>query len=152
MDTSGIYAIENTLTGERYVGSSVNMRKRWNVHKTYLRQGRHPNHPLQQVVQQHGVDVLLHVVLEEVPEARLIEREQHWFDTLQPEYNLRSFARSTGGLGKKVSEETKARMREVQSNRSPEWRARISAGKMGHEVSAETREKISTTLKKRNAG
>ena len=51
------------------------------------------------------------------------------------------------------SDEYKANMRESCKGRvnSPETRARISAAKMGHSVSEETRKKISETKRKRNA-
>jgi len=45
--------------------------------------------------------------------------------------------------GKHHSEETRRRMSEAQSNRSPETRHRISEAKLGHVVSEETRKKIS---------
>lgn len=43
----GVYIINNKLNGHNYVGSSVNIKKRFSRHKTELRQNKHPNRYLQ---------------------------------------------------------------------------------------------------------
>lgn len=39
--TSGVYAITNTATGKRYIGSAVNIKKRWREHLHNLRKNKH---------------------------------------------------------------------------------------------------------------
>lgn len=36
----GVYVIEHTATGRRYVGSAVSLSKRWKEHRRQLMQGR----------------------------------------------------------------------------------------------------------------
>ena len=38
---SGIYEIRNIITGDRYIGSSVDILKRFTTHKRFLKQGSH---------------------------------------------------------------------------------------------------------------
>jgi predicted GIY-YIG superfamily endonuclease len=44
---SGVYEIKNTLNNKRYIGSSVNIQKRWYAHKRMLNLNTHPNKHLQ---------------------------------------------------------------------------------------------------------
>ena len=46
-NTSGVYQITNKVTGKFYIGSAVNFRKRWNTHKSCLRNNKHANKHLQ---------------------------------------------------------------------------------------------------------
>jgi group I intron endonuclease len=54
--------------------------------------------------------------------------------------------------GTKHSPETMAKLIAAQQNRSPEWRAKISASKRGHPVSEETRAKLSASKIGKYAG
>jgi predicted GIY-YIG superfamily endonuclease len=40
---SGIYKITNLLNGKMYIGSAVNVRKRWHQHRHGLRCNKHDN-------------------------------------------------------------------------------------------------------------
>ena len=46
---SGIYEILNTVNGKRYIGSAVNLAKRWKEHRTGLNRKDHANQILQRV-------------------------------------------------------------------------------------------------------
>jgi hypothetical protein len=45
-DVSGVYRIRNLATGQLYVGSTNNLRRRWLEHARGLNQGNHPCQPL----------------------------------------------------------------------------------------------------------
>lgn len=49
MKTCGLYKITNTLNNKCYIGQSVNINKRLNSHKSYLKDNKHPNKYLQSV-------------------------------------------------------------------------------------------------------
>ncbi|MFH1183921.1 MAG: NUMOD3 domain-containing DNA-binding protein [Chloroflexota bacterium] len=150
MKASGVYQILNRINGKRYVGSAVNLRKRWGSHRSFLRHGNHPNPYLQNAWNLYGSKAFAFGVLEYVPDLeRLLEREQHYMDALHPEYNIAPIAGSAFGI--KRSEETKQKMSKAQKARvriiSAETAARMSAAQKGHEVSEETRQKMSAAQK-----
>lgn len=84
MKTVGVYGIRNTITGKYYVGSSVDIRRRWVTHKKKLALGVHTGIKLLYAWVKYGPDAWKWVVLEEcLPERKhLLEREQHWIDFL----------------------------------------------------------------------
>lgn len=49
-----IYAIRNTVTGNMYVGSTIEPRRRWNVHRCNLRSGKHTSFVLQRAWDKHS--------------------------------------------------------------------------------------------------
>lgn len=78
----GVYKIENTVSGKFYIGSSVNMQKRWHNHLYALRRGLHPNRHLQNAWKKYGNESFLFSVVEESGQDNLSEREQYWLDKL----------------------------------------------------------------------
>lgn len=87
---SGIYCIENLINGKVYVGSSVNIKKRWNHHYAALNRGLHTNRYLQNAWRKYGSDSFLFYVLENVEANRLVEVEQRYLD------NMRSYDEKIG--------------------------------------------------------
>ena len=87
----GIYSITNILNGQRYIGSSVDIRNRWRSHRNMLRTNRHHSAYLQNSYNANGETNFVFAIIEECPENSskqfLIEREQHYLDELVPEYN-----------------------------------------------------------------
>ena len=53
---SAVYKIVNMVTGDFYVGSSKNVKKRWASHKWPSNWKLYPNNPLYQDMQKYGVD------------------------------------------------------------------------------------------------
>jgi group I intron endonuclease len=110
---SGVYCIRNTVSGRVYVGSAVDLHRRWIVHRSKLGLGKHHSPALQRSWIKHGAGAFIFEVLEEVEPALLIEREQYWIDTLDATdpfcgANVEPCAASS--LGRKHTEMTRARM------------------------------------------
>ena len=84
---SGIYKITNKITGDFYIGSSKNVKRRWGEHKKPSTWKRFPNSQLYQDMQKFGVDNFAFEVIEEVEESFLKEKEQKFIETLNPIYN-----------------------------------------------------------------
>ncbi len=84
MRTVGVYGIRSTITGKYYVGSSVDIRRRWATHRKELASGTHVGIKLLHAWRKYGSDAWEWVVLEEclLDRKQLLEREQHWIDTL----------------------------------------------------------------------
>lgn len=83
----GIYSIVNLVTQCLYVGSSINIPKRLASHKSYLRRGKHGNSHLQRSYNKHGIDAFQFRALEFCSPEVLLDREQHYFDILKPQFN-----------------------------------------------------------------
>ena len=89
MKISAVYKIINTITGDFYVGSSKNIKKRWANHKCQSTWKNHPNNPMYLGFQKYGVDSFELQILEEVEPEKLKEVEQQFIETLNPTYNDR---------------------------------------------------------------
>lgn len=161
--TAGIYKITHNTSGRFYIGSARNIRSRWAEHRRELSKGVHHNKYLQRVWNKHGHDSLLFEVVEEVVNLNeLLEREQFWMNTLNPQFNHCKSARnrlgskhseetrkkiSESNKGKKMPKEWKELMKKIHVGRknSPEVKAKMSAAYKPREVSAEAKFKMGAT-------
>ena len=147
---AGIYIIRNKVNGKRYIGSSIDMRKRWHIHKYYLCSNNHNNRHLQSSWNKYGEKNFELIVVETVSDKnKLIEREQYWIDkhNFNDLYNIRLNAQSN--LGLKHTNETKKQMSIVSTGRklSEETKQKLSKIKKGKKsaLSKEGRQKIIDT-------
>lgn len=86
---SGVYIIKNMITDDIYIGSSKNIRRRWNEHLKPSSWKKQPNSGLYQDMQKYGRDNFVIEILEEVAfEENLVKREQSWIGWLKPKYNV----------------------------------------------------------------
>ena len=96
---SGIYKIANKVTGDLYIGSTVNFQKRFSSHRRNLEKQKHSNIILQNVFNKYGHVNLVFEIIEFIKNKNsLITREQHYIDILNPKYNIRKIASSNLGL------------------------------------------------------
>jgi len=150
----GIYKIVNLVDGKAtaYVGSSVDIERRWGQHRSELRNGKHDNAHLQAAWNKYSENAFVFSVLEEVESDKLLTIEQEYLDDYFDRghcYNLRAIA---GPAGPK-SEEHRRKISEAKTGykHTEESKRNMSQAQMGHEVTEETRRKISAghTGKKR---
>lgn len=108
---SGVYEIRNTLNNKRYIGSSINIYRRWRDHKRMLNLSVHPNKHLQSAWNKYGEKHFVFKILEtcEPIKDTILFLEQKYLD-LKPEYNNSPTAGSN--LGWKPTEEFRAKCRE----------------------------------------
>lgn len=133
---SGVYLITNTSTGKFYVGSSKNCRSRWYAHTQLLRAGK-----LQKAWNKYGEDAFSCSLLEETAEYK--KSEQHFIDTLKPDYSI-ALSVTSAMLGRQHSEETRNKMRLSAIGRtiSAETRMAISRASTGRKHSPESIERM----------
>jgi group I intron endonuclease len=124
MMNTGIYSISSP-SGRRYIGSAINIDRRWLRHRKDLKAGKHGNRSLQRAAVKYGVENLKFEKLIICDAPLLLFYEQLAIDGLKPEYNLALIAGSTIGI-----------------KRSDEFRTKISAALRLRSVSDETRAKI----------
>ena len=113
MKISGIYKIQSIIHPERcYIGSAVNIKERWYVHKTSLRGNRHYSKKLQRHYNKYDESDLLFIIVEICLPEFLIKREQYYLDNQYNYFNSNPTAGSR--LGSKCSEDSKRKMREAK--------------------------------------
>ena len=112
-----IYRIRNIINNKFYIGSTKNFSQRKSAHLSLLRRHIHDNGRLQNAWNKYCEDNFVFEIIEEVEDLRekLIEREQYYFDTLNPNdekngYNLCLKALSNSLKGKKFSIEHKKKL------------------------------------------
>lgn len=87
MKTSAVYKIVNTVTGDCYVGSSRDVKRRWKAHKEPSRWNNNPNILLYQDFQKYGIDKFDFQILANVCPEHLKDAEQQFIETIKPTYN-----------------------------------------------------------------
>lgn len=76
---NGVYLIENSVTGRKYVGSSSNIDRRIKTHKQRLQKGCHNNRKLQKDHDIHGIESFKFIILEkDVAHDLLTAYEKYW--------------------------------------------------------------------------
>lgn len=92
-----IYKIHNIITGDCYIGSSVNLKERWKRHKKDLRKGKHHSIILQRAWNKYGEENFELKELEICSEEETREKETNYLLLLNPVYNICKEAYSTSG-------------------------------------------------------
>lgn len=154
-DHSGVYQIRCLRDGKVYIGSAVDFRVRWGEHRFHLNRGSHHCRHLQSAWKKHGPEAFVFEILERIKikdKVELLRLEQEYLDRVKPwkrgvGYNVRPKAESP--LGMKHSPETRAKLREIKLNQSPETLAKIAAAHRGMKRSAESRARMSAAAKNR---
>jgi group I intron endonuclease len=154
----GIYAITHRESGRVYIGSSVDIARRFSAHVSRLNNGKHCNQILQRAWSRYGSEAFTFSVVEVLDSAdRLIEREQFHFEQSELVYNIGEFVgnpirgtkRSAQWRSNMSAMMTAPEMREhmakmVRSRRPPasaESRAKMSASIVERMKNPEAREK-----------
>jgi len=148
MTTSGIYKITNMINGKCYIGSAINIKKRWEQHRRQLNNGKHHSVYLQSSWAKHGEAAFKFETIEVVAKQHLLAFEQVYLDLFfsyerSRGYNICVTAGSQ--LGMKRSDESKAKMSLAGVGRvtSDEIKLKISKAITGKSVSDKTRAKMS---------
>jgi group I intron endonuclease len=164
---SGIYIIRNIINNNCYIGSAVNLNRRFLAHKTRLKNNTHHSIILQAAYNKHGADVFIYEILLYCEPEKLIFYEQRAINYYKPKYNVCQIAGSN--LGYKHSTEAKIKMSNKRSRsggcgdytggrhtqkHSEETKLKMAAVKLGnknhlgHRHSEETKKKISDSLRR----
>ena len=121
---TGIYAIESP-SGNQYIGSAIDIKRRWRRHRKDLRNGSHGNKSLVRSAKKYGIDSFSFRILLICLPQHLLMYEQAAIDGLKPKYNLAPIAGSSLGI-----------------KRSSEFRRKISAALRQRIITPETRARI----------
>lgn len=85
----GIYEILNTNTNKRYIGSSIDIERRWKEHDAMLRHNNHHSIKLQRSYNKtKDKDIFTYNIIESVTDLKILhEREQYYIDEYDSFYN-----------------------------------------------------------------
>lgn len=140
----GIYQILNTVTEKCYVGSSVDIKDRWDHHRMDLIGNRHANGRLQNAWNKYGPEVWTWNILQECEKEKLDLLEAFWIGSLNSNkngYNIAVLLLEDGKVLRKHSPETIAKMKKSH-NISKEGLRRMSEANKGKTILPENIEKI----------
>jgi group I intron endonuclease len=150
---SGVYQWVNKKNHKVYVGSSVNLYKRFQVYWNPNALDK-SNMAIYKGLKKYGYSGFSLEILEYCDPKDVIKREQYYINLLKPKYNLLQVAGSSFGFkhseswlaklrNRKLSEEHRAKLRGV--TRSEETKANIKAGilKRSEEAKANIKAKMS---------
>ena len=82
---AGVYKITNTITGDFYIGSSNDVKRRWSNHKSPSKWKLRSGMKLYQAFIKFGLDNFTFEIIEETDNLK--KREQYWIEQLNPSYN-----------------------------------------------------------------
>jgi len=108
---AGIYRWVNKVNGNTYIGSSVNLARRFKVYydlsflSVRLKKSKSR---IYSAILKHGYNNFQLEILEYCTKENAISREQYFIDLLNPEYNLNPTAGSR--LGANITEESRVKM------------------------------------------
>ena len=144
--TGIIYCWRNVHNGKRYIGQTINPKRRYNRHKQYFGNYDGQNHFYRAMNKYFLMSDWEYDVIEEVPKEMLDEREIYWiafYNSNDPEHGYNT---ATGGNrhdGYKPSEETRRKISKSGKGKkhSTETRRKISESRKGKKLSEETRRK-----------
>jgi group I intron endonuclease len=124
---ASVYKWLNNLSGKLYIGSSINLSNplRLYYNYDYISDNSKGNSIIHQALNNYGYSNFTLEIMKYCDADKVVELEQHYFDTLNPEYNILKTAGNS--LGFKHSEETKLK---------------ISATRLGYKHSEETKLKF----------
>ena len=148
----GIYSLKNNITGETYVGQSIDLHRRMMEHKCPC--STKGNRLICKALKKYGFNNFTFSVLEECQKDELDSKEVFWIKKLGATYNM-----TDGGKGAKgyhpsleerayISKCARAQWDRMTDEEKKEKLLQLTGPKVGHIVSEETREK----LRKANLG
>lgn len=142
----GIYLITNKISGNKYVGLSINIQRRFSEHRSKKKLKT----KIGQAFKKYSVNDFIFEILEFVDNIEdLPKKEIFWIDKLKPEYNMNKGG--CGNCGMIVSNETKQILKtsgkllwesKSESQKESIIKNNLKGPKKGHRVSLETRIKL----------
>ncbi len=143
MKAAGIYKIENLITKKVYIGSAVNMHKRFHAHRYNLKNKKHHSLKLQRSWDKYGESNFAFCPLIVCSVSNLIMYEQiliNGYDSVKRGLNSNPTAGSS--LGYRHSKETIEKLKKIQKSRSPETAKKIADSRRGVKMSDDARKNM----------
>lgn len=129
LNVSGIYKITNKLNKKIYIGSSINIFKRWNQHLYKKRTlDITKKQYITRAIDKYGNENFIFEILAVCPIEYLVKLEQWFIDNLIPEYNIRKIADDNRGI--KHTEEFRQKVKNSLLLRTKSFYENVSRKRM----------------------
>lgn len=116
-----IYAIKNGCFGGVYIGSTIDFRKRINMHESRLMANVHHSYIMQNEWNKDNSEFRVSIIEIIGNTEDLLKREQYWIDKLNPKYNICRIAGNS--IGCRRTEQTRQKIKDaVTGVKHPDWR------------------------------
>lgn len=127
---AGVYCWTHLESGKKYVGSSIDLYRRFMQYYNIKYITRAAKSSLIcRALLKYGYSSFRLEILEYCDPSSIIEREQYYIDLLKPEYNILQVAGSL--FGYKHTSESLEKMREIALNRSDETKSKLREAALG---------------------
>lgn len=146
----GVYKITNTIDGKYYIGSSVDIKARWNRHRRDLNKGLHNNRHIQNAWIKYGETRFCFEILLECDKNIVLDEEQHILNQsfMTEGNNIYNVARNCKAPMKGVSSPMKGRTHSLITRaKMTESHLEKQSPNRGNRLSIEVREKMSEDRK-----
>jgi group I intron endonuclease len=102
-EKKGVYVITNTITNDKYVGSTTqSFKKRKCQHFYELYKNKHKNAYLQNSYNKYGAEAFIFEIIEISEPEIIFDREQYYIDTINPKFNINRIASGTPNMSKET--------------------------------------------------
>lgn len=147
----GVYEIRNIITGDKYIGSSLNIKLRFTEHRRLLKLNKHHSTILQNSYNKYGLsNYKFSIICKCNPNLRL-HLEQCYLDSVKPYYNVSKSAIAPM-QGRKHSEATKLLFKKRKPKKGkehPNYGTKWTEEMREHFIKVRTGEKRSQEFKDR---
>ena len=113
----GIYKIKNIKNNKIYIGSSIDIQRRWKEHISDLQHNKHPNTHLQNSWNKYGKENFIFEILEKCDSDCLLEKEQYYIDKYKVAESNNGYNIAPRADKPFLSEYGKKRVKEVNSEK-----------------------------------
>lgn len=148
---SGIYKITSDAHGMVYIGSAVNLKKRFWTHRAQLRNKYHHSRVLQNIYNKYGEHSLKMLLVCLCDKTEIAQKEECYLNIFKPLANSH-YTYKSSMRGRKHTDETKAKISKMQKGKigkpiSEELKRQISELHKGKKKTEETKRKMSESKK-----
>jgi len=143
-----VYRIRNKNNGKVYIGSTIDKKQRWALHRRQLRTKKHHSVHLQRAWLKYGPAMFVFEVLEVITDqTQILVREQHHIDSTKccdPKCGYNTAPIAGSNAGRKMSKSARANISKAMRGRTltPEHRANIAKANKGRRHPPATRIKL----------
>lgn len=113
---SGIYVIKNLKTGHRYIGQSIDLKRRMRRQHQRLRDNKHENDYIQKHYNKYGDENFLFSIIETCPLEMLDEKEIYWINYYDTMNRAKGYNLESGGNAQKIISEEARRKKQGCNN------------------------------------